>query len=144
MVFGASKWERTSRERECEVVGWVIALWRSRAPLIHLPIDALHGFANAQAIAELIKDRAEGGVGAVQVFAFGNDLQVVVAADAVAFENVCEGLEIGGVGYQQLVLVELNFHGPARAQGSQAGAAIVQQQFFEVAAMAFQYCQIDM
>ena len=42
------------------------------------------------------------------------------------------------------MLVELHFHGPGRGQGGDAGAAVVQQQLFVLAAVALEYGQVDM
>ena len=43
----------------------------------------------------------------MQVFAFADKLQSVVAADAVAMQNLTERLQIGGVDNEQFVFVEL-------------------------------------
>src|SRR5438552_13635736 len=76
------------------------------------PAHALDRFAHAQAIAKLGERLAVLLVGAVQVLAFGDELQAIVAANTVVLENANERRQIGGIDNQQLVFVELDLHGP--------------------------------
>lgn len=110
---------------------------------IELPIDSLDRFADAEAIAKLLELTAMARICAVEVFAFGDKPKFVVADDAVIAENLGEGADIGGVNDEELVLVELDFHRTVRGHDGEAGATVIQDEVFEVAAMAFEDRQVD-
>ena len=65
--------------------------------MLSLPVHALDRFAHAEPAAELVEGVAMARIGAVKVFAFGDQFQLIVARDGVIVENPCEGTEIGGV-----------------------------------------------
>ena len=77
------------------------------------------------------------------MFGFGDEPQVFVVVDARRLPGSGEFVEILPVDDQQFVLVELHFQGNARVENGDAGAAVVQQQVFELAQGAFEHGQVD-
>ena len=67
----------------------------------------------------------------------------VVPAHPMTAEGFFEGLELVRVNDKKLVLVELHFHRLLEADYGNAGAAVVGQQVFKLAEMAFQYRPVD-
>src|SRR5215831_19347529 len=87
---------------------WASSLCRPLAEA-ELPAMGFDGFADTQAVAELVEFAAMTRVGAMEMFALGDELHLVVAGDAVVFQHGDEGAQVGGVDDQELVLVELDF-----------------------------------
>jgi hypothetical protein len=109
-----------------------------------LPIHVLGGFSDAETETELLEDFCVVWFGAVQVLAFGDELERGVAANAGLEEDALKRLEILGVDDQQLVLVELDLHGPAGADHGNPGAAVMHEKVFKVAAVALQDRQVNL
>lgn len=107
---------------------------------IRLPFG---GFAHAEAVAELLEGFGVVGVGGVDMFAFGDELHGVVAADAGLAENFFERFQTAGIDDQKLMFVELDFHGLGGGNDRHAGATVVQEQFLKVAEIAFEDRAID-
>src|SRR5207244_12714778 len=107
----ASSLSRPSLVASCVASAWLLCSFASSSVL---PVDAFGRFADTQAVAQLVELGAKLGVGAVQVLRLREQLHVVVARHAVVFQNLYEGLQVGGVDDQQLVLVELHLNRPGR------------------------------
>src|SRR5262249_342492 len=101
-------------------------------------------FTDAEAEAELIEGICKAIIGAVQMFAFGDKLQCVVALDACLSQDLLERLQITGVDDQQFVLVKLNFHRLIGRDNSETGAAIVQEEVLEVVDVAEQHHAVNL
>src|SRR5262245_25717623 len=99
-------------------------------------VERLGEGADAQAAAELFEGVLVLRPGAVQVLSFGDQLHGVVARDAGLAQDALEGAQVAGVDDQQLVLVELDLHGPVVGNDRYAGAAVVEQQVLEVVIVA--------
>src|SRR5437870_4470230 len=76
----------------------------------NLPADALRRRPDAEPIAKLIEDIDMARIAAVQVFAFRDQFQVVVALHTLLSENGLERSRILGIDNQEFVLVELNLN----------------------------------
>jgi hypothetical protein len=100
-------------------------------------------FSDAQAVAELLEDRLEARISAVEVFAFRDEPEVVIAADALAAEELLKGFQVARVDDQEFVLVELDFHRLLGTQHGDSGAAIIEEQILEVAQVALQDRQVN-
>ena len=108
-----------------------------------LPADAFDGFADAEAVAELLELPTMTGIGTVQVLAFCDEFELVVADDAIAAKDLGERTNVGGVHDEEFVLVELHFHRTAGRHHRKSGATIVYDEIFEITALAFEDWQID-
>src|SRR5262249_53709565 len=86
---------------------WASSLCRPLAEA-ESPTMGFDGFADPQAVAELVKLATMARVGAVEMFAFSDEPHLVVARDAVVFQDVSEGAQVGGIDDQKLVLVKLD------------------------------------
>jgi len=102
------------------------------------------GFADAQAVAELVEFITIARFGAMQVFAFGDELHVVLAGNAMVLENPDKRPHVGGVDDEQFMFVELDFHRAVGGKGGQAGATVVKDKVLEIATVAFEDRQIDL
>src|SRR5207248_6614668 len=107
------------------------------------PTVGVGGFANSQAVAELVKLGAITRIGAMQVFSLGDQFKLVVSRNALVFQHAGKRGQVGCIDDQELVLVELDLHGAQGGQSCQAGAAVVQEEILEIAAIAFQDRQVD-
>src|SRR5438105_8001053 len=79
----------------------------------------------------------------MQVFSLGDQFKLVVSRNALAFQHAGKRGQVGCIDDQELVLVELDLHGAQGGQSCQAGAAVVQEEILEIAAIAFQDRQVD-
>jgi hypothetical protein len=79
----------------------------------------------------------------VDVFGFRDELDLFVAADRVALEDLLEFREVLPLHDQQFVLVELHFKGNPRIEDGNSQAAVVEQQILEVVEDALQNRQVD-
>jgi hypothetical protein len=116
------------------------ALAAERLPLVGE--DAVE-VANADAKGQLAEGFGELVGRVVKVFCFGNEREEFAAADAVVAEHAAERAQVRCVNVKQFVLVELHFHRPPSRYDSHPGAAIVRQQFLEVAEVARQHRPVD-
>src|SRR6266849_3358276 len=74
------------------------------------PADALGGRAGAEPVAELLENFSVMGIGAVQMFALGNQFQVIVAGHVHLAKDGFKPLQVMGVNHEELVFVELDLH----------------------------------
>ena len=86
----------------------------------------------AQSLHELLEPPAEAAAGGMHVVALGNHPQTVVPGKSLATQHPLKGRPVRAVSYQQLMLVELDLEGSLRMQHGDAGAAVVEEQVFEV------------
>src|SRR5690606_37139092 len=79
----------------------------------------------------------------MDVFRFGQELDLVVARNAVAGEDFFKTFERPAVGDEQLMFVELDFLRSARVQNGDPGAAVVHQQVFKIVENTLEHRHVD-
>lgn len=83
-------------------------------------------------------------VGAVmKVFGLGDQCQVLPAANAEITQSLTERLQCGSIHMEQFMLVELNFDRSTSTEHRNPGAAIIEEQVFELVEIALQHGPVD-
>ena len=102
------------------------------------------GFVDAEPEAELFKHFRMLRFGAMEMFALGDELEVRAVRNARLPEHALKRFQILGIDDEQLVFVKLYLHGSAGADDGNAGAAVMHEKFFKVAAIALEDGQVDL